>query len=69
MAQRPKPPSKSLCLLTSKHLGIFFQCKAGTVLNLSFESLTSREAHHTLRDVQKNDIKDLGAYQDSSIQS
>ncbi|KAG2369353.1 hypothetical protein BDR07DRAFT_652048 [Suillus spraguei] len=33
----------------------FFQCKAGTVFNLSFESLTSREALHALRDVQKND--------------
>jgi len=35
----------------------FFQCKAGTVFNLSFESLTSREALHALRNVQKNDIK------------
>ncbi|KAG2363012.1 hypothetical protein BDR07DRAFT_1405385 [Suillus spraguei] len=33
----------------------FFQCKAGTAFNLSFESLTSREALHALRDVQKND--------------
>ncbi|KAG2354302.1 hypothetical protein BDR07DRAFT_1494757 [Suillus spraguei] len=31
------------------------QCKAGTAFNLSFESLTSREALHALRDVQKND--------------
>ncbi|KAG2116144.1 hypothetical protein DEU56DRAFT_748442, partial [Suillus clintonianus] len=33
----------------------FFQCKAGTALNLSFESHTSREALHALCDVQKND--------------
>jgi hypothetical protein len=33
----------------------FFQCKAGAAFNLSFESLTSREALHALRDVQKND--------------
>ncbi|KAG2358243.1 hypothetical protein BDR07DRAFT_1489673 [Suillus spraguei] len=33
----------------------FFQCKAGTAFNLSFESMTSREALHALHDVQKND--------------
>ncbi|KAG2158540.1 uncharacterized protein EDB93DRAFT_1076614, partial [Suillus bovinus] len=33
----------------------FFQCKAGTASNLSFESMTSHEALHALRDVQKND--------------
>ena len=27
------------------------------MFNLSFESLTSREALHALRDVQKNDVK------------
>jgi hypothetical protein len=34
---------------------LFFQCKAGTAFNHSFESLTSHEALHALRDVQKND--------------
>ncbi|KAG1798387.1 hypothetical protein EV424DRAFT_1332932, partial [Suillus variegatus] len=35
----------------------FFQCKAGTSFNLSFESLTSREALQMLRDVEKNDVE------------
>jgi hypothetical protein len=30
-------------------------CKAGGEFNLSFESLTSRDALHLLRDVEKND--------------
>ncbi|KAG1900160.1 uncharacterized protein F5891DRAFT_1188852 [Suillus fuscotomentosus] len=35
----------------------FFQCKAGTSFNLSFDSLTSHEALQVLRDVEKNDVK------------
>ncbi|KAG2153498.1 uncharacterized protein EDB93DRAFT_1046627, partial [Suillus bovinus] len=35
----------------------FFQCKAGTSFNLSFESLTSREVLQMLHDVEKNNVE------------
>ncbi|KAF8555326.1 hypothetical protein OG21DRAFT_1386419, partial [Imleria badia] len=60
----PTLQNQSLCWLLNGYHTInkpdiiqqaFAQCKAGTLFNLSFDSLTSCEALHALREVQKKD--------------